>query len=47
MMPSFRQIGDFFSAVYTPYGEDDVSENRYDYNYEDYKPYMHQFRNVC
>ena len=47
MMPSLRQIGDFFSAVYAPYGEDEVAENRYDYSYsEDYKPYMQQFRNV-
>ena len=47
MMPSLRQIGDFFSAVYAPYGEDEVADNRYDYNYsEDYKPYMQQFRNV-
>ena len=47
MMPSLRQIGDFFSAVYAPYGEDEVADNRYDYSYsEDYKPYMQQFRNV-
>ena len=47
MMPSLRQIGDFFSAVYAPYGEDEVADNRYDYSYsDDYKPYMQQFRNV-
>ena len=47
MMPSLRQIGDFFTAVYAPYGEDEVADNRYDYSYsEDYKPYMQQFRNV-
>ena len=47
MMPSLRQIGDFFSAVYAPYGEDEVADNRYDYSYsEDFKPYMQQFRNV-
>merc|ERR1712203_431064 len=46
MMPSLRQIGDFFSAVYAPYGEDEVADNRYDYSYsDDYKPYMQQFRN--
>ena len=47
MMPSLRQIGDFFGAVYAPYGEDEVADNRYDYSYsDDYKPYMQQFRNV-
>ena len=46
-MPSLRQIGDFFTAVYAPYGEDEVADSRYDYTYsEDYKPYMQQFRNV-
>merc|ERR1712241_1578920 len=46
MMPSLRQIMDFFSAVYAPYGDDEYAESRYDdYNYhEDYRPYMQQFR---
>ena len=48
MMPSLRQIMDFFSAVYAPYGDDEYAESRYDdYNYhEDYRPYMQQFRGV-
>ena len=36
--PGFRQIGDFFSAIYSPYtsyGQDEL--NRYDTYYGDYE----------
>merc|ERR1711953_1103222 len=48
MMPSLRQVMDFFSAVYAPYGEDEYAEGRYDdYAYhDDYKSYVQQFRGV-
>ena len=48
MMPSLRQVMDFFSAVYAPYGEDEYAEGRYDdYAYhDDYKSYAQQFRGV-
>merc|ERR1711870_140761 len=41
-----RQMMDFFTAVYAPYGDDEYAEGRYDdYNYhDDFKPYTQQFR---
>ena len=48
MMPRLRQMMDFFTAVYAPYGDDEYAEGRYDdYNYhDDFKPYTQQFRGV-
>ena len=46
--PGFRQIGDFFGAIYSPYttyGQDEV--NRYDTYYGDYEDAgAEQYRHV-
>merc|ERR1711963_79191 len=47
-MPGIRQMGDFVSAVYSPYGGDEYLTNRYDTFYGDYDDsgkFSRQYRN--